>query len=218
MERTVNLRNSQIAKNARLYLDRESFLDGKSKIKSYLEIGVYAGDYTDLVINSLSPNNITLIDWFGKKDFAQLGSIQESRFSSETHKDFIINKYSETNATVLAGNSHSILIDLIKNNQTFEYIYIDADHSFAGCYGDLLLSSQLIDNNGIIGLNDFTMLFWEEGGDCGVVDAVSYFLENNQDWEIIGYALNPKNNYYGDIYLQKATPMGLEPTTPTVTG
>lgn len=204
MERNTIISDSQVSKEARLFLDRKDFLNFYKRIDSYLEVGVYAGDYTDLVIDILAPSHATLVDFFGTNDFEQLGEIKESRFTEDNHLQYITERYSGIDLRAISGNSHWVLKDLIKEGKTFDYIYIDADHSFPGAYGDLLLASSLISEGGCIGMNDFTMAFWDMGKPCGVIDAVAYFLHNNKDWEIFAYAMNHRNNYHGDVYLRRS--------------
>jgi len=95
------------------------------------------------------------------------------------------------------------MLEMIMDGKKYDYIYIDANHQIPGVYGDLLLASSLISENGIIGLNDFVMFFWELGKGCGTIDAVSHFLKNFNDWEIFAYSMNSNEGYSGDVYLRK---------------
>jgi cellulose biosynthesis protein BcsQ len=192
--------NRSIAEDARLFLSREDVLRSFPEIQSYLEVGVLAGDYSDMVIKRLSPKTISLLDLFNCHD-----ETQHNRFSPSSHLNFIENKYSKSNANIeiIAGDSHKKMLEMIVGGKRYDYIYIDANHQTSGAYGDLLLASKLLSDNGIIGLNDFVVYFWSLQKDCGVIDAVSHFLRHFEEWEIFAYSMNPGEGYYGDVYLRK---------------
>jgi hypothetical protein len=191
--------NHSISRDAKLFLNRGNVFSCFPKINSYLEVGVLAGDYSDIVIQQLSPKEISLLDLFNCEDEAL-----QNRFDRSSHLDFIKNKYANNaNIEIISGNSHQKMLEMVAEGRRYDYIYIDANHQVAGVYGDLLLASSLLSDDGVIGLNDFVMFFWSLGKDCGTIDAVSHFLKNFDNWEIFAYSINASEGYYSDIYLRK---------------
>ena len=85
----VPLSNNML-KNAKIYADKIDYLKDQNPIDSYLEIGVLAGRYTDMVIGTLFPKKITLVDHFMSDDYDSPGS---ERFTRKTHYSYIKDKY-----------------------------------------------------------------------------------------------------------------------------
>ena len=59
------------------------------------------------------------------------------------------------NMNVFKGDSGDILLNMISENIKFDYIYIDGSHLLMDCYTDLILSFNLLNKGGVIGIDDF---------------------------------------------------------------
>jgi predicted O-methyltransferase YrrM len=55
---------------------------------------------------------------------------------------------------VLKGDSFEMLMKLVKENERFDFIYIDGSHKCLECYSDILLSWDLLNNGGIMVIDD----------------------------------------------------------------
>ena len=187
--------NQSMFKNAKLYYDREDFLVDWRSVDSYLEIGVLAGDYTDLVINHLKPNTIDLIDPFNQND---CNNGENPRFYTETNYEFVKNKYKDKNINVIQEYFKKDL-DLV--DKTYDYIYIDAEHSFRFTYEALEFSNAHLAPGGIVGINDYMMYDHFNDEYYGVVQGVNEFLIRNRNWKVYAYALGAA--MHSDIYLKK---------------
>ena len=85
----------------------------------------------------------------------------------------------------------------------FDWLYIDADHSYEGVKRDIEQAVQKIKTSGFLVFNDFT--FWSplEAMSYGVAHAVCE-LCLSRDWEIVYFALEPC--MYCDIAVRPSSP------------
>lgn len=181
--------------NAKLFKDKEEFAKHIPKFSRILEIGTLAGDYAEVLIKEVSPESIDLVDVFQAHDWEDC-----NRFDKSGHFDFVKNRFKNVkNITYHKGYSDDILPKLDKE---FDYIYIDANHDYTHCKADLYNSLPLLSKNGIIGFNDY-IVDQDHGVDYGVIEVVCEFLNDNKDWEVIGFAL--QENMYADIYIKKVS-------------
>lgn len=179
--------------NAKLFTNKEEFAKHIPKGSGVLEIGTLAGDYAEVLIKEIQPKYIDLVDVFKANDWPDC-----NRFDKNTHFSFVKNRFKNVeNITYHAGYSDDILPILDKK---FDYIYIDANHDYDHCKSDLINSLPLLNDGGIIGFNDY-IVDQDHGVDYGVIEVVCEFLHQNQDWEVIAFAL--QENMYADIYIKK---------------
>lgn len=179
--------------NAKLYKNKEEFAKHIPKGSRILEIGTLAGDYAEVLIKEVDPLYIDLVDVFQANDWPDC-----NRFDKNGHFDFVKNRFINVkNITYHQGYSDLVLKNI---NKKFDYIYIDANHDYEHCKNDLTNSLKLLDNGGIIGFNDY-IVDKDFGIDYGVIEVVCEFLDQNKNWEVIGFAL--QENMYADIYIKK---------------
>lgn len=179
--------------NAKLYKDKEEYAKHIPKGSRILEIGTLAGDYAEVLIKEVKPSCIDLLDVFEANDWPDC-----NRFNKYKHFDFVKNRFKNvSNITYHRGYSHEIMPTL---NKKFDYIYIDANHDYEHCKADLMNSLPLLAEDGIIGFNDY-IVDQDHGVDYGVIEVVCEFLDQNRDWEVVGFAL--QENMYADIYIKR---------------
>jgi spermidine synthase len=188
-------------KNAKLYGCREDFINTLEKNLDILEVGTGGGDYANLLLTITNPKRLDLVDTFNEKDAETVEDIKLERFISDSHFDFVKNRFiNETKINLFKADSVEFL-PKIKNK--YDYIYIDANHTFEFVEKDLYNATKILKDGGIIGLNDYA----DKGSDkhniylYGVISAVNFFLDVNRDWEVIGFALH--GLMFCDIYLKK---------------
>jgi hypothetical protein len=187
-----NLISQEQLNNAKLYSTKFEFIKHIPKGGHILEIGTLGGDYAEPLL-AAEPASLDLLDTFDSKDWE--GS---TRFTRQTHYDYIKNKFKDNpEVSLLRGYTDKILPSLTKK---YDYIYIDADHNYAQVKKDLANSIPLIADGGIIGFNDY--IYDDRYYNVyGVIQTVCEFLDENKDWEVIGFAL--QEEMYADIYIRK---------------
>jgi len=191
--------NSYIVKNAKVYADRIDYLYDQKQINSYLEIGVLAGDYTDMVIQNLSPKEITLVDPFNEIDWNQADN---PRFDNDTHYNFIINKYGNNkNIEIVKEFFDPVNSNLVKDTKKYDYIYFDAKHSYEFMVDCIKFAVEHLSVDGVIGINDYVIFDPFTDQYYGVVQAVNQFLFKNTEWEVHAYVIGA--TLHSDIYLKR---------------
>lgn len=145
---------------------------GKSNLR-FLQIGVFAGDASLWMLeNILTGDKSMLFDvdtWQGSDiaiyssfDMVQVESIYDSRISSYTN----VTKRKQSSTTFLENVT-----------ETFDFIYVDGDHTSEGVYSDARLSWPLLKPGGILAFDDYTWV--HESGDAFKTPqpAIDIFLE-----------------------------------------
>jgi lipopolysaccharide biosynthesis glycosyltransferase len=138
-----------------------------------MEIGVFMGEFSEYLYNTLDPKMLYLVDPFepnklmsGDKDGTNFITVHNLR---EYAAKKIIPKFKyKSNVQIISDYSFNVL-PLIKD-KTLDWVYIDGDHSYQGCLKDLLLARQKVKDNGIIAGHDYHP-------EMGVMQAVDKFCE-----------------------------------------
>jgi hypothetical protein len=179
--------------NAKLFKNKEEYAKHIPKGCRILEIGTLAGDYAEVLIKEVKPASIDLLDVFEAYDWPDC-----NRFDRDGHFNFVKDRFKNVKGiSYHKGYSDKIMPNL---NKKFDYIYIDANHDYEHCKADLMNALPLLAEDGIIGFNDY-IVDKDHGVDYGVIEVVCEFLDQNKDWEVVGFAL--QENMYADIYLKK---------------
>lgn len=182
--------------DAKLYYDREDFLINRRAINDYLEIGVLAGDYTDMVIRHLKPTRLDLLDPYDQPDW---NSQVNKRFEKETHYDYVKNKYSSMpHVNIIKAGFHK---DIPQIDNQYDYIYIDANHSREFMDDVMEFSKNHVVVGGLIGVNDYMIFDHFSDEYHGTVQSVNDFLIANPNWKVVAYVLGAA--LHPDIYLKR---------------
>jgi predicted O-methyltransferase YrrM len=165
--------------------------------KNFLEIGTLAGDFANFLIEKFEPSGITLVDYFDAADYV----FGEQRFTPENHFDYVKKRFAALpHVKLQRGESSSVLKSLVASGESFDFIYIDAGHTFADVSRDIELAHALLKPGGIIGMNDYIMTDYYYDTTYGVVQATNNFLDKNPGFKVRAFAFN--NNLFADIYIQ----------------
>lgn len=185
---------------------RHSIIDvlkSNNKPLNIMEIGVMAGDFSELLYNNLNINRMVLIDPFDAGDSMSLDGIK--RFNRQTHLDFVKKRFSNmSNVEIIQGYSQDVLAKYflgLNINDKFDFIYIDSNHEFFNTYNEILYASQLLKPTGIIGIDDYTLSLNDPVFVCEIMQATTTFLEANKEWKVAYYSFNDAG--IPNIYLSK---------------
>lgn len=179
--------------NAKVFSDRfdENVLSILPNYGSYLELGVGGGDYAKWLLDRKNFNTSYFLDFFNEP-CARYG-----RWNAENHEQYVLDLFKGKNIKTIAGDIN----DTIKTiDIKFDYIYIDAAHDYESISNYLFECDKLLNDNGVIGINDYTFWGWFEQHEYQCVEAVNNFINNNQ-WHVVGYALGYCG--YSDIYIKR---------------
>jgi SAM-dependent methyltransferase len=157
---------------------RYLMLDRIPKGSVIAELGVLYGHFTREIIARSSPAALHLID----VDFAPL--------AAEIRDD--------PRVTLHAGLTYDVVPRLA--NETFDFIYIDADHSYPAVRLDIANAVPKLKPGGLIAFNDFARISRPGLGIFGVHQAVSEFIVTSR-WDVAYFCFSGEALY--DIALRK---------------
>jgi len=81
------------------------------------------------------------------------------------------------------GNSRDILLQLVKEGEMFDFIYIDGSHFLLDVFLDLFLAFSILKTGGIMAIDDYPYNYNKENVLLSPFEAVNYFL-NEFDGQI----------------------------------
>lgn len=200
--------SSNQTKNTIILENRESIfniLNQRNYDLNIMEVGVLAGDFAEKMLKSMPIDNLYLIDPFNIDDPMLVDGKQ--RFTKENHFYFIQKKFqSKKNVHTISNFSKNFMPQFLQTAKNgidlrFDFIYIDSDHKFLNTYNEILYASQILKNDGIIGIDDFTLYSDYPIEPCEVMQAVTTFLKHNKNWEVSYYSFNDAG--IPNIYLSK---------------
>ena len=159
-----------------------------------LEIGTFVGTSIIKILEYLPKSKGSVIDlWkdYDEKVILKNGNIFNVNSVSNIKNNNIENIFHSNikiaginNVKVFKGDSSNILQNMIlENNYRFDFIYIDGSHMLMDSYTDLLLSFNLLNKGGVIGIDDYLM------NKNSLLDSpfsgINYFLEKFKDKIIV---------------------------------
>jgi hypothetical protein len=144
------------------------------------EIGVLEGDFSSFILQNNNPVELNLIDIWGNIEL----NYEDASMTDANTQSIIYNKVrskfgSLPNVKIirkLSTDATSLFVD-----DYFDWIYIDADHSFDGCYNDLIAYDSKVKADGYICGHDWLPAYFHRDG-FGVNQAVLKFIEEKQYW------------------------------------
>lgn len=131
----------------------EKFLTKKDGMLC-LQLGVYTGDASLWMLENLGAIELIDVDtWQGSDedehksmDFSDVEKAYDEKFSNRTFKNKM---------TTVEYLTHQLSCDRC-DRRSFDFIYIDADHTTVGVLMDAELSWGLLKSNGIMAFDDYT--------------------------------------------------------------
>jgi len=152
---------------------RNDLLKSFDKNTIICEIGVFQGEFSKFIKENLSPSELHLIDIFegngcsGDKDG---NNIIWTNLNEEYYK--LVDYFSNDSSVIIHKNKSLDVLNKFDDNY-FDLIYIDGDHSYEGVKSDLSVSFLKTKNGGLICGHDYTSDKFP-----GVVQAVNEFCQN----------------------------------------
>lgn len=193
----------------RFFSDRKEMVRGLASrlppAPRVIEVGIGLGDFSQFILDTLSPSQFVAIDLFKMHELEWLwGRRTKDIFAGLSHEQFYRNRFSAQidrgQITVLTGKSWEMLASLAGSR--FDLIYVDAGHDLDSVMKDLEASLGCLAPNGVIIANDYTLYDPYLDDIYGVVQAVNRFVLN-RDFIVDGFALEP--NMFCDIAISRRT-------------
>lgn len=153
-----------------------------------VEVGSYNGDFSAEILYHCRPRALHLID----VSFASLMPDVRSHPAVSLHQGLSWDR--------LAGFP----------DETFDFIYIDADHAYASVTRDIAAALPKLKPGGLLGFNDFGRIVRPGLGVLGVHQAVCEFIAAH-DWPVAYFCFHGEALY--DIALRKPDQKNTQVTT-----
>lgn len=170
--------------NCKLVVNREKLLELLPKNSICAEVGILRCEFSEKIMATTKPKELHLIDIE-----ISATNIAINKFTNQIKQN-----------TVVVHNSDSVDALMSFDDNYFDWIYIDGDHSYFGAMRDLEATRLKVKYEGFIVLNDYVFFGVSDFSKYGVVEAVNDFCIK-YDWEMIFFAL--QGRMYNDVVLKK---------------
>jgi len=170
-------------KNCQIVASRDRIIQRMPHGGHVAEVGVLAGDFSQVLLDGCSPSELHLIDM--------------DLHSYNIHKRFA-DQVRYGRVVLHEGNSSRVLKKF--SDQYFDFIYIDGDHSYEGVKKDINVAKQKIRDDGLLIFNDYTYWSPVECIHYGVMHAINE-LCLEEEWQLVFFALDPY--MYCDVAIRR---------------
>ena len=178
-------------KNCRLISSRDKLLE-LLPAGTCVELGCENGEFSQKILDINKPNKLVLVD------------------NNQSHIFNVTSKFGDdSRLEIKQGNSFDVLKRY--EDETFDWIFIDTDHTLETMVLELGVSDKKIKKGGYIAIHDYIFhdYIWgiTSGNNewdvvtYGVIEAVNTFLKENSNYEVTHFALEP--HMYNTIVLRR---------------
>jgi hypothetical protein len=164
----------------KIFKTRNDILDTLPKGLVIAELGVFKGEFSQIIFDKCIPKELVLIDlWEGKNIMSgDVDGNNIQKFNGTTLHTSVIDKFSQNKNVIIHRGYTTKVLEQYPDNH-FDLIYIDADHSYTGCKSDLEISYLKVKNGGYIMGHDYEQNFEKSKNlyNFGVNQAVNEFCK-----------------------------------------
>lgn len=178
----IPLQDKHVA-NCQLLLNRAQLLQKMKKNSVVAEIGVDEGFFSQEIHNVVKPVKLHLVDIWGSDRF------HEGKYQGV--KAYFEKELEEGEVQIHRKLSTKAVHDF--QNDYFDWIYIDTDHSYETTRDELRLYAPKVKEGGIIAGHDYVKGNWISTYRYGVIEAVHEFCVYN-NWELVYLTAEPTEN------------------------
>lgn len=199
-----NIESEHVVVGAHVHANRKSLITSlpvaqRGKIA---EIGVWQGAFSNFLASELAPRQFFAFDVFTGHTLPEWhGVTGQQLFEGLTHREFYEREMARFRdiMVVVEGSSAVTLRDY--TDRSFDFVYVDGDHSYEAVQADAALAVEMVSENGFLIFNDYTLRDPIDCSPYGVVPVVNDLVVNH-GWQVVGYAL--QEGLYCDIALRRA--------------
>jgi hypothetical protein len=167
-----------LLEDCKLLTSRVYMLDFLPKEAVVCEVGVLKGDFSRKILSQCSPKEFHLVDVNFKALQADVSQ----------HENVVMHK----------GFSYEVLQKF--PDGYFDWIYIDADHTYEGVKADIQVAQTKVKPGGYLVFNDFALIARMGLGTFGVHNAVCEFA-SEKGWPFAYFCMNGQALY--DVALRR---------------
>ena len=172
---------AELLYGATLLPDREYALRCMKGCQRIMEVSTWAGTFARRMLEVIAPRELHILDI----DFSRL---DRDWFAPRLDQDVFLHE----------GDSAKLMERF--EDDSFDFIYIDGDHSYGGASRDLAVAYRKVRPGGFIGMNDYATWCASLVMEFGVMRATNEFILEKRT-PVRYFALHHNGNH--DVYLQK---------------
>ncbi|WP_431134799.1 class I SAM-dependent methyltransferase [Psychroserpens mesophilus] len=135
------------------------------KLENIAELGVYKGDFAKKILeNSPLIKNYTMIDpWRNLSGWNKPANKDNDTFNEFYKETLLKTDFAKEKRHILRGKTTEV-IDQI-DDDTYDFVYIDGDHTLKGITIDLINLWPKVKKNGFVLGDDFSASIWQHSQD-----------------------------------------------------
>lgn len=141
------------------------------------EVGVKEGKFFKHLIKTIKPQKAYAIDCWDLFITKSQNDSDTNRSELLEMKNKIIRKYKKDPRIIIINDFSDVASKQIPD-ESLDFVYLDADHSYEGCKTDLECWYPKVKKNGIIAGHDYADVVTPNGVEFNVVKAVNEFFNN----------------------------------------
>jgi SAM-dependent methyltransferase len=156
--------------------DRTYFykLIDENNFKICAEIGVQSGEFSEKLLKSKVLNKLYLIDcWTYQYNYIDIANIEDEQ--QKILYEYVLKKFEGEPRVSIIKKFSNQACNLFEND-SFDFIYIDADHSYEAVKNDINIWYDKLKDGGILAGHDYVNGLLPEG-EFGVKQAVDEFVK-----------------------------------------
>lgn len=158
-----------------IYHREEGFLENLPKNAIVVELGVQRGCFSEAIIKKTNPSKLYLIDCWENQDPNEYDDIANVSIEDQQKNHLTVMRKFKNYQNVEILKSFSIPASFLFDDNSIDWIYIDANHSYEAVKEDIKHWWPKIKKGGFLTGHDYVI--WPG---FGVVNALNEFLiENN---------------------------------------
>jgi hypothetical protein len=167
-----------------LNFDREGLLSFLPKNSIGVEVGVERGEYSEKIVNIVSPKKLYLVDSWIDVMTGKFRDQKESARQEKNYQDVLSRFKNNHNVEIIRDSSQNASKKIEIDN--LDWAYIDADHSYDAVLNDLSIWGEKIKAGGFICGHDWLVKPKKKKGvEFGVNKAVEDYISKKK-FEFIG--------------------------------
>lgn len=153
------------------------------------EVGVWTGKFSERVLRALPLLTLYLVDRWAPppEGDSYLGSgskisgYPQEQYDKALASTFSLTAFAKERVKIFRMTTVQAALEMKLEGKRFDFVFIDGDHSYAGCMCDILAWRPLVKPGGWIGGHDF-----DHPDQGGVKDAVLRWLAGRPGLELDG--------------------------------
>ena len=134
------------------------------------ELGVCDGDFSEVILGTTQPTRLYLVDIWRHIDLGYPDGLMTNDNKQAARYRRVCARFCNDDRVRVIRDYTAALKDIVVPG-SLDWIYIDADHSFRGCWQDLEMADQLVKDHGYILGHDYN-----QAEHYGVIEAVDRFV------------------------------------------